>query len=289
MMRKLVGVLLLSASLAAGSYGALNAATLTARAKAQAAARHAKSHADSSSSAKPSQTPKARTAAATPAPAPVASAAASPRRAVRSAPIRAASAAGPWTPSSALPSSRDVDNLLPENDTYTTHGTGTVAPPPLGRTWDPNRETYSQWYSRVIAGTAADPSTYPTSGGPNSGNSSTSTSGTNQYGEWAYSDDVHLVGRVYLPDGQTPGAGFTVYIVPMFLNPPFPFPIIRTYSDSSGYFYADLWAQGVWSIAVTKDTPLSESRTVYTAWTPDRLDEGDNTVILQSRLGGSRR
>ncbi len=283
MTSKRIAVVALSLGLAAASFGALNVATLTARAKAQALARQAISQ-----SAAPTA-PTARSASPAPRAQPVAQPATSPRRAAPSAPIRKASAAGPWSPSSALPSSRDVDSLLPEVDTYTTHGTGTRPPPPLGRTWDPNRETYNEWYTRVIAGTAADPATYPTSGGPNSGNSSTSTSGANQYGEWAHSDDVHLVGRVYLPDGQTPGVGFSVYIVPMFLNPPFPFPMIRTYSDSNGYFYADLWAEGVWSVGVSKDTPTTESRTVYTTFTYDRMYEGDNTIILQSRLGGGHR
>ena len=233
-------------------------------------------------------------ARATPTPTPT-SAAASPHRPLRATAVREASAAGPWTPSSPLPSSRDVDSILPPDDTYTTHGTGTIPPPPLGRTWDPSRETYNEWYARVIAGTAADPSTYPNSGsnsgGPNSGNSSTTpTGGTNQWGEWAYTNDVSVVGRVFLPDGTTPGVGFAVYIVPMFLNPPFPMPAIHTYTDADGYFYADLWASGVWSVAVVKNTPVTENRLAYFAVTYDRMNAADaNTLILQTRLAGSWR
>jgi len=232
---------------------------------------------------------------ATPAPvAPTADAANDPtgNRPVPAGPVREASAAGPWSPSSALPSTRDVDSILPPDDTYTTHGTGTRPPPPLGRTWDPSRETYNEWYARVIQGPSADPATYPTTGGPNSGNSSTTpTGGSNQWGEWAYDDDVSVIGRVFLPNGTTPGVGFTVYIVPMFLNPPFPMPAIRTYTDSQGYFYADLWASGVWSVAVVKNTPETESRLAYFTFTYDRMYSGDepNTLIMQTGLAGSWR
>jgi hypothetical protein len=280
MNRTLLGVTTFAVFAAAAS-GSISIDKLTERQHRQALARQAKDQA-----ALPPQS-------ASPAPTPTADAANNPtgNRPVPAGPVREASAAGPWSPSSALPSSRDVDSLLPADDTYTTHGTGTRPPPPLGRTWDPNRETYNEWYARVIQGTNADPATYPTSGGPNSGNSSTDNGGTNQYGEWAYSDNVHVVGRVFLPDGTTPGVGFVVYIVPAFVNPPFAFPMTVTYTDSQGYFYADLWASGVWGVAVTRDTPQSESRTVYTAWTFDRMYSGDepNTLILQSRLGGSWR
>lgn len=231
---------------------------------------------------------------ATPAPvAPSANAANDPtgNRPVPAGPVREASAAGPWSPTSALPSTRDVDSILPPDDTYTTHGTGTRPPPPLGRTWDPSRETYSEWYARVIQGTSADPATYPTTGGPNSGNSSTDNGGSNQWGEWAYDDDVSVIGRVFLPNGSTPGVGFAVYIVPVFLNPPFPIPAIHTYTDSQGYFYADLWASGVWHISVVRNTPETEARLAYFDFTYDRMYAGDepNTFIMVTRLAGSWR
>lgn len=291
MNRILLGVATVSLALANAANAAISAETLAARHKGQAASRLAKD-----ASARDATQPRVSTQADRPAESitPNTDSANEPRRPLPAGPIREASAAGPWSPSSPLPSTRDVDSILPPDDNFTTHGTGTRPPPPLGRTWDPSRETYNEWYARVIQGTSADPATYPNAGpttGPTTGNSSTSTSGSNQWGEWAYDNDVSVIGRVFLPDGTTPGVGFSVYIVPVFLNPPFPMPSIRTYTDADGYFYADLWASGVWHISVVRNTPETEARLVYFTFTYDRMYAGDepNTFIMVTRLAGSWR
>jgi len=294
MKHALVGIALAMA-LATSAGASISVDKLAARQHGQAVTRQALARQAKDQSALPPQSPTAATPSAdtsADSSTPTASPANTPSRPVDAAPIREASAAGPWSPTSALPSSRDLDSILPPDDTYTTHGTGTRPPPPLGRTWDPSRETYSEWYARVIQGTDADPGTYPTSGGPTTGNSSTTpTGGTNQWGDWSYDDDVHVVGRVLLPNGTSPGVGFAVYIVPVFLNPPFPIPAIHTYTDADGYFYADLWAQGVWCVTVTRNAPENEPRLAYFDFTYDRMYAGDepNTLIMVTRLAGSWR
>jgi hypothetical protein len=109
-------------------------------------------------------------------------------------------------------------------------------------------------------------------------------------GNWEPAENARLVGRVFMPDGLTPGANFAVYVAPAFMNPPFPFPVLRVWTDGNGNFEMPLWGEGMWFVNAVKDTPMSEPRSVWVAGGyVNSSNNAVSTIFLQARLGGSRR
>ena len=229
------------------------------------------------------------------------------RRQVASTVVRAATPLGPWVPGSALPSRRNTGSVITAEQAAQSAANGTTDElPPLGRVWDPNRETYDQWWNRVIAGTSADPRNQSNSGGGTGGStsggstgggstggtpgSSGSNSSSNTGGNQNVAPGGMIRGRIFLPDGVTPGVGFTVFTGPWYLNPPFTFPLPRATSDSQGFFEINTPVSGLWFVAVFKETPINLLRNTYLDWEYIVVpNQGMANVTLVSRLGGGFR